>query len=166
MTNSPLQIAAATGDDISGILDLQERNMRDNGGALSVRWPRDWFATAIRDMPVMVARDGEKVVGYVVSTPLSAQAHDPLIQAMLRAYPCAPDAYNYGPICVAESHRGHGLALALFEALRAQLPGREGFTFIRADNIASRKAHARMGMRDVAKFRHGDAVYIVVAYQG
>jgi methylglyoxal synthase len=26
-------------------------------------------------------------VGYVVSTPLTAQAHEPIIQAMLRAYP-------------------------------------------------------------------------------
>jgi len=133
---------------------------------LSVRFSRDWFEAAIRDMPVMVARDGETVVGYVVSTPLSAQAHDPLIQAMLRAYPGAPGAYNYGPICVAESHRGRGLAIALFEALRAQLPGREGFTFIRADNAASRKVHARMGMREVAQFSRGDDVYIVVAYQG
>jgi L-amino acid N-acyltransferase YncA len=166
MTDTNPEIVAATRDDIPGILDLQERNMRDNGGALSVRFSRDWFETAIRDMPVMVARDGKKLVGYVVSTNLSAQAHDPLIQAMLRAYPGLPGAYNYGPICVSESHRGRGLATALFKALRAQLPGREGFTFIRADNAASRKVHAKMGMRDVAEFQRGDAVYIVVAYQG
>jgi len=166
MTDSIPKIAAATREDIAGILDLQEHNMRDNGGALSVRFSRDWFVTAIRNMSVMVARDGKKLVGYVISTPLSAQAHDPLIQAMLRAYPGSPGAYNYGPICIAESHRGRGLAIALFEALRAQLPCREGFTFIRADNTTSRKVHAKMGMRDVAEFRRGDAIYIVVAYQG
>jgi len=166
MTDAGFEIALATRPDVAGILELQERNMRDNGGALSVRFSRDWFETAIGDMPVLVARDREQVIGYVVSTTLMAQAHDPLIQAMLRAYPGAPGAYNYGPICVAESHRGRGVAMALFEALRTRLPGREGFTFIRADNAASRKVHAKMGMRDVAEFRHGDAAYVVVAYQG
>ena len=166
MTDAGFEIALATRPDVAGILELQERNMRDNGGALSVRFSRDWFETAIGDMPVLVARDREQVIGYVVSTTLMAQAHDPLIQAMLRAYPGAPGAYNYGPICVAESHRGRGVAMALFEALRTRLQGREGFTFIRADNAASRKVHAKMGMRDVAEFRHGDAAYVVVAYQG
>ena len=76
---------------------------------------------------------------------LAAQAHEPIIQDMLRAYPGSPGAYNYGPICVADSHRGRGLALAMFEVLRARLPGREGFTFIRRDNAASIKVHASNG---------------------
>ena len=117
-------------------------------------------------MPIIVARSDSRIVGYVVSTPLAAQAHEPIIQAMVRAYPGSPGAYNYGPICVAEGHRDRGLALAMFEALRARLPGREGFTFIRRDNAASIKVHAKMGMREVAGFTHGSAAYVVVAYNG
>jgi predicted GNAT family acetyltransferase len=71
---------------------------------------------------------------------------------MPRAYPGSTGAYNYGPICVAENHRGRGLAVAMFEELRAQLPGREGCTFIRADNAISRKVHVKMGMQEVAEF--------------
>jgi hypothetical protein len=48
-----------------------------------------------------------------------SQAHDPIIQAMLRAYPGSSASYNYGPICVAESHRGRGLAIAMFARLAA-----------------------------------------------
>jgi len=105
------EVTSATLDDIQAILDLQEQNLRINGGALSVRFSREWFEKAIVDMPIVVARSDENVVGYVVSTSLTAQAHEPIIQVMLRAYPGSPGAYNYGPICVAESHRGQGLAL-------------------------------------------------------
>jgi predicted N-acetyltransferase YhbS len=163
---SDYKIMPATRDDVPGILDLQEQNLRSHGGTLSVRFPREWFEQAIADMPIVVARSDEHVVGYVVSTPLTAQAHEPIIQAMLLAYPGSPGAYNYGPICVSEKHRGRGLAVAMFEELRARLPRREGFTFIRADNTASRNVHMKMGMREVAEFTLKDTAYIVVAYQG
>jgi L-amino acid N-acyltransferase YncA len=160
------EITLATRDDIPGILDLQERNLRSNGGALSVPFSCEWFEAAITDMPIIVACSGGRVVGYVVSTPLTAQAHDPIIQAMLRAYPGSPGAYNYGPICVAESERGRGLAGAMFQALRVRLPAREGFTFIRRDNTASVKVHTKMGMKEVAAFTQGGVAYVVVAYVG
>ena len=85
---------------------------------------------------------------------------------MLQAYPGAPGSYVYGPICVAESERGKGVARAMVEALKAQLPGREGFTFIRADNAVSRKVHAGMGMREAATFAVDGVGYVVVAYVG
>jgi L-amino acid N-acyltransferase YncA len=160
------EIALATRDDVPGILDLQDRNMRSNGGALSVPFSRAWFEAAINDMPIIVARSEGRVVGYVVSTPLTAQAHDPIVQAMLRAYPGIPGAYNYGPICVAESERGRGLAGAMFQALRARLPAREGLTFIRRDNTVSLKVHTKMGMQTVAEFAQGGVPYVVVAYVG
>jgi hypothetical protein len=105
-------------------------------------------------------------VGYVVSTPLTAQANHPIIQAMLRVYSGSPGAYNYGPICVAENHQGRGIAVAMFEQLKARLRGREGITFIRQDNTSSITVHSKMGMRKVAEFTQGDTAYIVVAYIG
>jgi predicted GNAT superfamily acetyltransferase len=78
----------------------------------------------------------------------------------------APDAYVYGPVCVAESERGQGLAQAMFAALRARLPGREGILFIRRDNPASLRAHAKMGMTEVAEFVHDGAVHAVLSYIG
>ncbi len=160
------EIGPATRDDIGEILDLQDRNLRSKGGALSVAFSAAWFETAIDDMPVIVARRAGRVVGYVVSTPLATQAHDPIIQAMLRAYPVSPGTYIYGPICVAQGERGRGLAGAMVAALRQRLPAREGFTFIRGDNTVSLEVHSRLGMRQVAEFTHGRAAYVVVAYVG
>lgn len=160
------QLAPATEADIPGILQLQELNLKSRGGSLSIRFSCKWFQRAVLEMPVIVARCAGQVVGYVVSTPLTAQAHDPIIQAMLRAYPGSVGAYNYGPICVAGGHRGRGLAVSMFEQLRAQLPGREGLTFIRRDNASSIAFHNKMGLRQVAEFTLGDAGYVVVAYAG
>jgi hypothetical protein len=158
-------IGIATRDDVSAILDLQKQNLRKNGGALSVPFSRDWFEAAVADMPIIVARRAGNLVGYLVSCPLAAQAHSPIIRAMLRAYRGPPDAYNYGPVCVAESERRKGLAATMFKALCARLPGREGVTFIRQDNIPSVGAHLGMGMRQVAEFIVGDATYLVPTYR-
>jgi L-amino acid N-acyltransferase YncA len=71
---------------------------------------------------------------------------------------------GYGPICVAESERGHGLATALFAELRERLPGRECVAFVRRDNAASLRAHLKMGMKDVASFEHDGVAHAVLAF--
>jgi L-amino acid N-acyltransferase YncA len=83
---------------------------------------------------------------------------------MFRAYPATPDAFVYGPICVADSERRHGLATALFAELRARLPGRECVTFVRRDNAASLRVHQKMGMKDVASFMHNGASHVVLTF--
>ncbi len=166
MASTGCEIALATREDIAGIVTLQEQNLRENGGALSVRFSAEWFEGALSDLPIVVARKAGRIVGYLVSSSKAAQAHEPIIQATLRAYPGAADAYIYGPICVAESERGQELPAALMSALRQRLPGREGITFIRRDNARSMRAHAKIGMREVAEFVHGDAAIVVVSYPG
>jgi|SRR5215510_5102017 RimJ/RimL family protein N-acetyltransferase len=166
MGHSELAIALGTRDDVAGILDLQERNLSEHGGTLSVRWSAEWFEHAIADMPIIVARSGGRVVGYLVSTPQSAQNQNPIVQAMLAAYRRSADAYIYGPICVEKDLRKRGVAALMFEHLRARLPCREGLTFIRVDNIASRAVAVKLGMREVGKFEHGCVEYILVAYIG
>ena len=167
MTTGAPEIGRAKANDIAGILALQDRNLRKNGGALSVPLSAEWLQAAVMTgMPIVVARRDRQVVGYVVSSALDQQSANPILDAMLRAYPGVPGAYVYGPICVAESERGRGLARAMFETLRAQLPGREGFTFIRADNALSRNVHAAMGMREAASFTVAGTDYVVVAYTG
>ena len=149
-----------------GILDLQERNLSEHGGALSVRWPAEWFEYAIADMPIIVARSGGRVVGYLVSTPQRVQNQNPIVQAMLAVRRPPADAYIYGPICVDKEHRKRGVAALMFQHLRARLPSREGLTFIRGDNTASRTVAAKLGMREVGKFDHDRVEYIVVVYIG
>src|SRR5690242_11930162 len=129
MTYIAPEIALATRDDIAGILDLQEHNLLGRGGLLSVRLPGAFIEAALDDLPQIVARRDGKIVAYLLAGSRAVHGHTPIIEAMFRAYPGSPDAYVYGPICVAESERGHGLATALFAALRERLPRRECVAF-------------------------------------
>jgi L-amino acid N-acyltransferase YncA len=87
-------IALATQDDITGILALQEPNLPDSGGSLSVRQNADWFRRTIAEMPLVVGRRDGKVVGYMVTTTLAAKAAVAIFQAMLRSFPAPPDCYS------------------------------------------------------------------------
>jgi L-amino acid N-acyltransferase YncA len=158
-------IAVARPDEIPGILALQEPNLPDNGGTLSVRQSADWFKQTMADMPLIVARRDGKVVGYMVAASLAAKTHVAIVQDMLRNYPASPGCYSYGPVCVAGSERGKGLAGLMFAVLREQLPGRSAMTFIRSDNAASLRAHEKMGLRILGEFENGGERYTALAYQ-
>jgi hypothetical protein len=160
------EIALATPEDIPGIIILQDPNVIDRGGGLSVRQTADWFKRSMLEMPIIVGRRGGKVVGYVLSTSLAAKSHVAIVQAMLRSFPAPPDCYLYGPVCVAETERGKGLAGVMFEELRVRLPGRPAMTFIRADNAPSLQAHRKMGMRALGTFMSEGVPHVALAYTG
>jgi RimJ/RimL family protein N-acetyltransferase len=162
--NGGYDISLATPIDIPGILALQEPNLPDSGGSLSVRQSADWFRKAIIEKSVVAARHNGEVVGYVLGTSLAAKAHVAIIQTMLRFFPPPIDCYMYGPVCVAESERGKGLAGALFKVLRAHMGMRPAMTFVRADNEPSLRAHRKMGMRDLGSFLNGGEQYIALSY--
>src|SRR5215210_528220 len=92
-------IALATPEDIPGIVALQEPNVLENGGGLSVRQTADWFKRSMVEMPIIVGRRDGKVVGYVLSTSLVAKSHVAIVRAMLRQFSAPPDCYLYGPVC-------------------------------------------------------------------
>lgn len=158
------QVSLASDDDISGILALQEPNVPDNGGSLSVRQSAEWFRNAVRDKSIIVCRRQGKVVGYVLGTSPAAKAHVAIVQNMLRAFPPPPDCYLYGPACVAEAERGNGVAGAMFDKLQAHMQGRPAMTFVRADNVSSLRAHRKMGMRELGPFVNDGIAFVALAY--
>ena len=161
---SDYAISLAAPDDIFGILALQEPNLPDSGGSLSLRLTEDWFKQAVADKSVVVGRRTDKVVGYVLGTSLAAKAHVPIIQAMLRTFPPPPNCYLYGPVCVAETERGKGLAGAMFKELPTQMNGRPAMTFVIADNDSSLRAHDKMGMQRLGTFVNGTVTYVALKY--
>ena len=157
-------IVFGTPDDVPGILTLQEANLPHKGGTLSVRLSADWFQRAILEKSLIVYRREGAVVGYVLGASLAAWGNVPIIQAMLSAFPPRPDFYLYGPVCVAETERGKGLAGAMFEELKARLPGRAGMLFVRSDNPPSLQAHQKMGMRELGTFVSDGVPYVAFTY--
>ena len=92
MTYIMPEIALTTRDDIVGILNLQEQNLLDRGGLLSVRLPGAFIEARLDDLPQIVARRDRKIVAYLLAGSRGVHAQAPIIQAMFRAYPGSHDA--------------------------------------------------------------------------
>ncbi len=166
MTDQQIQISRANDADLDGIVELQAANQIARGGALAAELPRARVVTMMQEMPLIVARRDQRVSGFLMTTTRQTNADIPIVQAMFAAYPGSTDAYVYGPICVAQEERGQGLAQIMFAELRRLQPGREGILFIRRDNQPSLRAHARMGMQEVAEFHFNGFDYAVLSYTG
>ncbi|MEO9386788.1 GNAT family N-acetyltransferase [Chromobacterium phragmitis] len=159
-----LEIRLADLQDRDGIASLLRDNSPSRGGALTGEFPADKVAAMLQTgMPVIAALRGGQVVGALFSAAADHPSPPPAVAAMLRAWPGSPNAYVYGPICVAESERGQGLPARLYAALRARLPGREAILFIRRDNAPSLSAHLRLGMREKAAFILDSVEYTVLS---
>ena len=115
-------IGPASRDDIPALLELQKANLAGAGGALSVQFSSEWFERSMDEMPIMVAKRNGMLVGYLVSSSRTATRHLALSEAKYRAYPASPEAYNSGPLCVAASERGRGLAPGYFRRCEHNCP--------------------------------------------
>ena len=154
----------ATSNDIPAIIAMQEPNLHENGGGLSVRQSVDWFRRTMLEMPIVVARRDGIVVGYALATSIAAKSHVGIVQAMLDAFPAPPNCYLYGPVCVAESERGNGLAGMMYQEMRKRLPERTAMSFVRSDNMSSLRANRKMGKKELGEFIHHGDSYIVFAF--
>lgn len=166
MTKGEADIGLASEADLDGIVALQAANQPEQGGTLSASLPRSRIAEMMREMPLIVARRGDRIAGFLMTSTRAMNADVPIIRAMLAAYSGTSDAYVYGPVCVGAEERGKGLAQAMFSELRRLAPTREGILFIQRDNSASLRAHAKMGMREVANFVFGGNELAVLSYIG
>ena len=161
--NAYYLIGPANATDIDAITALLQASSPSQGGSLTGEFSRDKVAgMANGASPVIVARRvaGGPVVGVLFSA-ATAAARAPVVLAMLAAYAGGKDAYVYGPVCIAASERGQGLLALLHATLRERRQGAQAVLFIRRDNFASLRAHARLGMREVAGFVFDGADFAV-----
>ncbi|WP_017903274.1 GNAT family N-acetyltransferase [Pseudomonas asplenii] len=157
-------IHLATAADVAGITQLLQANAPSRGGSLTGEFPLEKVRQmALGRSPVVVACRDDKVVGVLFSAAKDTQPAPPSIKAMLTAWPGSPDAYVYGPACVATTERGQGLLAQLYAQLQHHYRGREAILFIRRDNTASLRAHARLGMHEVAGFTLEGEEYAVLS---
>jgi Acetyltransferase (GNAT) family len=160
-------LGEASAADIVDIVALLQANEASRGGSITGHFDRDMVAAFLADMPVIIARQDDRLAGVLVSSSVAAVGHIPVIAAMLRTYRGGADTYIYGPICIDARDRGRGLAEKLFSSLKTVLPAREGILFIRADNAASIRAHQeKLGMTPRGRFVLDGVEYMVLSYRG
>jgi L-amino acid N-acyltransferase YncA len=158
-----IETRPATIADAEPISALLTANAPGRGGTLHGEWPigvvTKWIESGAL---VVVAMDGPKLAG-VLFTSEKAEASAPPVVATLKAWPGSAGAYVYGPVCVDQAARGRGVLEAMYAYAVAHLPGREAILFINASNTRSLKAHARLGMVQVANFTLGEQAFIVLS---
>jgi predicted N-acetyltransferase YhbS len=172
-----------TDEDHAGILALQEANLFDNlstearrEGFLSARFSREHLVQMDRDVGVLVARDAERVVGYMCASGVELNQQFPLLLAMIGRYGevtfgdaalADQKTFVYGPVCVDRACRGRGVLRGLFDALLRAIDGRfdAGVAFVAEDNQRSLAAHvAGLGMHDVGEFEFKGKRYRILAF--
>jgi len=161
-----LQVARAEVRDLDGILALMDANQPERGGTLSARLSREQLKAMLDDLPLIVARRGNRVVAFALAASKQTVAQVPIVAAMLRAYAGGADAYVYGPVAVDAEVRGRGVAQRLLLELKRLLPGREGILLIRTDNAPSLRAHAKVEMVRRGEFEHQGFRFAVFSYLG
>jgi hypothetical protein len=159
-----IAVTLATLRDVDDIVTLLQKNEAPHG-SLTGHFTHEGIEAGLKTMPVILARLEGQLVGALVSAPVDSARTRPAVARMLAAYGGGPDAYVYGPICVADAVRGRGVARMLFDRLRSELPGREGILFIRRDNAASLRAHERLpGMQVRGEFSADGAGFVVLSF--
>lgn len=152
----PLQLRNANESDVAAIAALMLPESSSQGGTLHGDFPVEkishWLAQATADqMPILLAEDEAGLLG-VLFTSSSRHQDSPVAIQMAQLHHGTGPFYFYGPVCLAARARGQGLLAAMWQQLQRQLPGQQAVLFIHADNQASLKAHARLGMVVEAQF--------------
>jgi hypothetical protein len=166
---------AQSDEDLHQILALQRQNLYKNTasdyqkdqGFTTVEHPFAVIRQMNDALPQIIAKDGEKVVGYALVMP---RTFGKLVPELVPMFDLISELtwndkpigdYRYyvmGQICVAESHRGQGVFDGLYAKHKAQFSADFDLcvTEIAVRNTRSMRAHERVGFREI--YQHQDHI--------
>lgn len=169
--------------EIIDIRDLQALNLKQNitaeeaieQGFLTASYTIEYLEEMNAASPSIIAKDGDKVVGYaLVATKDIRKGHD-LIEGLFDAI----DACEYngkllrdvnyvvvGQLCVAKEYRGQDLVQRLYGHFRDCLSNE--FTYLVTDvakaNVRSLKAHKKRGFQVINELTYGGFGWDIVLW--
>jgi ribosomal protein S18 acetylase RimI-like enzyme len=125
--------------------------------------------------PGIVASDGDKIVGYALTTLKEARSFHKDLETMFLHLDPVPylgkplsehHFYCMGQICVDKDYRGKGLVRLLYEKHKAEYGQRFDFilTEISINNPRSQKAHEKVGFRTIHSYKDGMDEWNVVVW--
>lgn len=179
-----IQFTTATTDaDLQQILDLQAANQKANlsadyqqqFGFVTLIHTLSWLRTMNEAAPHIIAKEGDRVVGYALTlVPVLGElipAMRPLLtmidELTYQEQPLTHYRYYFmGQVCVAESHRGQGVFDGLYAAHRQQFADRFDvlITDISLRNTRSRRAHERVGFQTLCEYDNHHERWAVVVW--
>lgn len=162
---------ASTTQDLQQILDLQQRNLKQNvslqesqeQGFVTVQHNLDLLSKMNETYPHITAKHGDQVVGYALVMLQEFKYFVPVLQAMFEKMdnlhfngkPIKEHQYFVmGQICIAKDFRGQGLFSGLYQAMKQQMqPHFELLiTEISLRNPRSLRAHEKVGFTNIHEY--------------
>jgi GNAT superfamily N-acetyltransferase len=179
------QIGILQQREILALLALQRDNLKQNLDAQTVE--RQGFVSFVYDeltivgmmegAPQIVARDGDKLVGYALSTTREYGLGIALMQPLITL--CDTLTYNdtplstsryyiMGQVCIREGYRSIGIFDALYAGHKQYLSARYNYliTEVADDNKRSLAAHRRVGFKTIHEYfdKEGEKHWHVVLW--
>ncbi|MFN0034769.1 MAG: N-acetyltransferase family protein [Saprospiraceae bacterium] len=159
-------------EEVSQMLGLQAQNHVSNvspavaqeQGFVTVKHNPEVLQSMNEAAPSIIAKDGERVVGYALVMPRAFAAKVPILQPMFdlldtlswrgKALRDNPRWFVMGQICVAEGYRGMGVFDGMYQKMREVCRADYDFviTEIAERNGRSIRAHERVGFETLHTF--------------
>ncbi|MCZ2485028.1 GNAT family N-acetyltransferase [Aquirufa antheringensis] len=168
-------------EEMKGVLALQQANLRNNitqeeaetQGFLMAEYDLDFLELLNQKSPGIIAKDGEKVVGYsLVALPETARQHPllaDLVQNIERCIFEGKPVENYAivaQLCVSKEYRGQDLVQKLYGSFRDHYANRYTYcvTDVAQANHRSLKAHQKRGFQVIDTLDYGGIGWNIVLW--
>lgn len=170
-------IQVITEEDLTGILELQHRNLASNlteaekqsQGFLTVSHTMDILKKMHAIEPSIIAKDGQSVIGYALAMTTATKVDFPILIPLFDLFSKIEyqdkviSDYNYmvvGQTCIDKNYRGKGVLQKLYAAYvnRFHLKYDFAITEIATKNLRSRHAHEKIGFQTVHEYSAPDGV--------
>ncbi|MBN8719062.1 MAG: GNAT family N-acetyltransferase [Sediminibacterium magnilacihabitans] len=169
--------------ELQGILQLQQENLKKNvsageagsEGFVTAEYTLAFLEAMHRASPSVIAKDGDRVVGYaLVAVKSVGKDHDLLAdlfhtidQKRYKDVSLKDARYVVvGQLCVAKGYRGMGLVQQLYRHFREVLSGEFDYclTDIAQENARSLKAHLKTGFQVLDTLNYGGMIWDIVLW--
>lgn len=169
--------------ELVGIKKLQQENLKKNlnpdeaatEGFVTAEYSLEFLETMHRASPSIIAKDGDKVIGYALVALESIRHHHDLLAYLFNTVD--KSMYNNltlkdsryviaGQLCVAKNYRGLGLARKMYQHYRACLSGSYDYciTDVAQENPRSLKTHVKSGFQVIDTLTYEGKAWDIVLW--
>ena len=170
--------------ELKGIQDLQRANLKktigeqeaQKEGFVTAEYSLDLLNTMHKSSPSIIAKDGDKVVGYALVSTKAILGQHPLLDDLFNVL----DQLNFnnaslseknayvlvGQLCVGKGYRGMGLVQKMYTHFKDSLQQEFKYliTDVATENERSLKAHIKTGFQVIHTIDYGGLKWDIVLW--
>ena len=166
----------STTKELKQILALQQENLRKSlteeeiqtQGFVTVEHDFDTLYKMHEVHPHTIAKDGDKVIGYVLSMSKTFGDSIEVLKPMFAEFKKANITDNFiimGQVCVAKGYRGKGVFRSLYNKMAETFSGKftRIITEVDALNTRSLNAHKTVGFTNLCEYEAAGQLWKIIA---